>query len=52
MSLILANKARFSTQFCITFYKMYVLFQPIGIAGGLQSVVLFARSDHNPSGCS
>lgn len=24
---------------------MYVLFQPIGIAGGLQSVALFARSD-------
>ena len=24
---------------------MYVLFQPVGIAGGLQSVALFARSD-------
>ena len=24
---------------------MYVLFQPIGIVGGLQSVALFARSD-------
>ena len=24
---------------------MYVLFQPIGIAGGLQSVALFARGD-------
>lgn len=24
---------------------MYVLFQPIGIAGGLQSVAFFARSD-------
>lgn len=24
---------------------MYALFQPIGIAGGLQSVALFARSD-------
>lgn len=24
---------------------MYVLFQPIGIAGGLKSVALFARSD-------
>ena len=34
-----------STLFCITFYKMYVLFQPIGIADGLQSVALSARSD-------
>lgn len=24
---------------------MYVLFQPVGIVGGLQSVALFARSD-------
>lgn len=24
---------------------MYVLFQPIGIAGGLQSVALFSRDD-------
>ena len=35
------NKARF----CVVFYKIDALFQPVGIAGGLQSVALFSRGD-------